>query len=284
MSVENQNAHQHLDPNIRTMAELLYSEVQGRIHACGLLEDEARSIGEPDLQYGFSLATQELLLRTAEASLKLLYLLHFNKPSGRIHSLKDLWDAFPGEVQKEVEAIYRDMTGFDEGLNFAKYDINDFQQARYPYEYLVQGQQIGIEPQSLILDCYAVLQTADKWLGAMPIWPWAGRVEITSNTLRVPLVEDGKVWVWIRDRDNPAEFRVAVIEETKGHFTWTLFYGFTDKTGRRRVIQIPREHYIEHPSRPAADSVGLCAAMIYSTCTEPKPDLVRVMQAIKDTT
>ena len=59
-----------LSPEIRQMAELLHAETVGRLYACEHLESESERIEDPRVLYGWSLLTQEVLIRLGEASLK----------------------------------------------------------------------------------------------------------------------------------------------------------------------------------------------------------------------
>ena len=70
-----------LNPEMRQMAYLLHAEVVGRLHACEHPENEVERITDHRVLYGWSLLTQEVLIRVAEATLKLLYLVHFGRPS-----------------------------------------------------------------------------------------------------------------------------------------------------------------------------------------------------------
>ena len=61
-----------LAPEIRRMEELLHTEILGRLLACEHLENEFEQIDDPRVFYGWNLLTQEVLIRLAEASFKLL--------------------------------------------------------------------------------------------------------------------------------------------------------------------------------------------------------------------
>lgn len=64
-----------IPPEIRQIAELQHAEIIGRLYACEHLENVSESIEDPRVLYGWNMLTQEVLIRAAEASLKLIYLL-----------------------------------------------------------------------------------------------------------------------------------------------------------------------------------------------------------------
>ena len=66
-----------ITPELREMAELQHAELFGRLHACEILEDGLEQIADPHVLYGWSMLTQEVLIRLGEASLKLLHILQF---------------------------------------------------------------------------------------------------------------------------------------------------------------------------------------------------------------
>ena len=55
----------------RQQAELQFAEIVGRLNACEYLENGAEHIEDQKVLYGWGLLTQEVLIRLAEATLKL---------------------------------------------------------------------------------------------------------------------------------------------------------------------------------------------------------------------
>ena len=163
---------------LRQMAELLHAEIVGRIHACERLETEIESITDPRVLYGWNMLTQEVLIRLAEASLKLLYMLCFDEEPPHGHSLAALWKKLPSEAQEEVQAKRRHFPNGDRGVSFPDYDMDDFQDVRYSFERRVGGQTMSFEPRRLYLDAFAARDAAEDWLGPITAWPWAGLVDL----------------------------------------------------------------------------------------------------------
>ena len=131
-----------IDPNIMEMARLSYSEIDGRLHACEILTEQTMTTDSPEIQFGLTTATQELLLRTAEASLKMLFMLEFNEEPKRDHDLKQIWDRLSPEMKREIEEEYQGISPFPEGANFKIYSMKDFQKAGVKRRGTIKGQII----------------------------------------------------------------------------------------------------------------------------------------------
>ena len=162
------------DPKILEMARLSYSEIEGRLLACDILMEQTMTIDDPEMQYGLTTATQELLLRTGEASLKMLFMLEFDKEPDRDHDLKQLWERLSPEMRREFDKEYQEISPFPEGAKFNAYNKKDFQRARYPYEYITKGEKVALELPQVTLECYAALSIARRWLGDTSTWAWVG--------------------------------------------------------------------------------------------------------------
>ena len=271
-------AKKQLAPEIRRMAELLHAEVVGRLYACEKLEDETERIEDSRVLYGWSLLTQEVLIRLAEASLKLLYLIHFNRPSKRGHSLVDLWAQLPKEVQQEVNVKRFDFPGGERGVSFEEYDMDDFQNVRYSHERHPGGQITAFETRRLFLDSFAVTNLAEEWLGEIRAWPWAEALSTALTGYRISPIGDGKFDVLIDHPIEPMDWAGAIIEPTGEQYVWTLYCGFTDEAGKGRSFQIPALLYEWPIEELVADSVGECAEKVYRAYQEPCYALLEATQ------
>ena len=259
-----------LDPNIRRMAELLYTENVGRLYACEHLENGIEDIEDSKILYGWNLLTQEVLIRLAETSLKLLYLLHFNKPSKKGHSLVDLWKELPESVQDEVAGKRLRYSNSERDISFVEYDKDDFSDVRYLYEdHPDSGRTIQREPRRLYLDSLAVNDLAGEWLGEIAVWPWAGMVSTALAGYRIVPRGDGNFEIVIDDPIEPMDWAGAIIEAKGEQYVWTLYCGFTDKTGKMQGFKIPALLYQWPIADLFADSVSECAEKVYRAYQEP---------------
>ena len=261
------------------MAELLHAEVVGRLHACEKLEDETERIEDPRVLYGWSLLTQEVLIRLAEASLKLLYLIHFNRPSKRGHSLVDLWTQLP----EEVNAKRCDFPGGERGVSFEEYDMDDFQNVRYSYERHFTGPITTFETRRLFLDSFVATSLAEEWLGEIEAWPWAGTISTALTGYRISPIGDGRFDVLIDHPIEPMDWAGAIIEPTGEQYVWTLYCGFTDEAGKERSFQIPAPLYEWPIEELVADTVGECAEKVYRAYQEPCYALLKAIQEAEST-
>ena len=267
-----------LSPKIRQMSELLYAEIVGRLHACAHLENGAERVEDPRVLYGWNLLTQEVLIRLAEASLKLLHLVHFNKPPERVHALADLWAQLPAEVRDAVEAKRRCFAGGERGVSFAEYDMADFQNVRYSYERLMGGQTLSFETRRLFYDAFATRDLAEEWLGEIRVWPWAGMTSPTLAGYKIIPVTNGTFEVVIEDPIEPMDWAGAVIEVQGNQYVWTLYCGFTDEAGNDRSFEIPALLYPGPIQDLFADSVERCVEKVYRAYSEPCVDLQKAVQ------
>lgn len=270
-----------LAPEVRQMAELLHAEIVGRLFACERLENENERIDDPRVLYGWNLLTQEVLIRLAEATLKLLHLLHFNRPSKRAHSLVDLWSQLPQEVQNTVEARRNDFPGGERGVSFKEFDMEDFQNVRYSYERLSGGQTISFESRRLYLDALAASSVAEDLLGEIRVWPWAGMVSPALAGYKIIPVEHGKFEILIEDPIDPMDWAGAIIEAKDGKYFWTLYCGYTDAVGGRRSFEIQALFY-SWPTRDLfADTVEDCAEKVHEAYSNPCIPLLKAIQEAK---
>ena len=271
-------AQKQIQPKIRQMTELQYSEIVGRLHACETLENEAESVDDPRVLYGWNMLTQEVLLRAAEASLKLLYLLHFEKQSKRGHDLSRLWEQLPKSVQVEVETERKDLPGGEQGVSFAEYDEDTFRDVRYSHESRLGGQSMMFEHRRLYLDCLSIASLAEKWLGEIRVWPWAGFISPDLAGYKIIPVKEGKFDVVIDNPIEPMDWAGAVIEKVQGKYSWTLYFGYTDKEGESRGFKIPSFAYQWPINELFHETVGKCAEQIHRAYQEPGPPLLAAIK------
>ena len=267
---------------IRQIAELQHAEIIGRLYACEHLENGSESIEDPRVLYGWNMLTQEVLIRAAEASLKLIYLLHFNKQSKRGHSLINLWEQLPKSVQKEVEAKLRNYPSGERGVSFTEYDTDTFQNVRYSHERLIGGQTIQFELRRLYLDCLAIADVAKEWLGEVTTWPWAGIISPALAGYKILPIRDGRFEVIIDNPIEPMDWAGAIVEAKDGKYTWTLYFGFTEKAGKKRGYKVPSLLYPWPIEELFHDSVSECAEQIYRAYQEPCPALLQAIQGAED--
>lgn len=267
-----------IPPEIRKNAELQFSEIFGRLHACQTLEEEAQRVDDSRVLYGWNMLTQEVLLRAAEASLKLLYLVHFKKQSKRGHDLSKLWAQLPESVQREVEAERKTFPGGDRGVSFAEYDMGTFQDVRYSHERLFGGKSIRFEVGRLCLDCIAIVGVVEKWLGDISVWPWAGFMDPELSGYKVIPVQEGKYDVLVENPIEPMDWAGAVIEQQQGKYIWTLYCGFVDRNGGKRSYQIPSLTYQWPIGELMHDSVIECVEQIHQAFQQPSYPLQKAIE------
>ena len=260
------------------MAELLHAEIVGRIHACERLETEIESITDPRVLYGWNMLTQEVLIRLAEASLKLLYMLCFDEEPPHGHSLAALWKKLPSEAQEEVQAKRRYFPNGDRGVSFPNYDMDDFQDVRYSFERRVGGQTMSFEPRRLYLDAFAARDAAEDWLCPITAWPWAGLVDLALAGYEIIPTGGGRFDVWVKNPIEPMDWAGAIIEPNEGRFLWTLYCGFTDSKGEKRSYKIESLHYPWPTEDLLSDTVGGCAEKIHRAYQEPCHLLLKVIE------
>ena len=268
-----------LAPEIRRMAELLHAEILGRLFACEHLENEFEQIDDPRVFYGWNLLTQEVLIRLAEASLKLLHLLHFNKPSKKAHSLVDLWSQLPEAIQDAVEAKRKGIPGGERGVSFKEFDMDDFQDVRYSHERLLGGRTISFETRRLYLDSLAVRSVAEELLGEIRVWPWAGMLSPALAGYKIIPIENERFDISIEEPIEPMDWAGAIIEANGGQYAWTLYCGFTGSDGERRSYKFPGLLYSWPLEEIMGDTVEACVEKVYEAFNDP---CVPLLTAVKE--
>ena len=267
-----------VSPRIRQMAELQHAEIVGRIHACESLETGMASITDPRVLYGWNFLTQEVLIRLAEASLKLLCMLHFDEDPPRGHSLAALWQKLPLDVKEEVQSKRLNFPNGENGVSFADYDMDDFQDVRYSFERRAGGQTMWFEPRQLYLDSFAARDVAEEWLGEVTAWPWAGFVDLALAGYKIIPTRDGKFDVWVSNPVKPMDWAGAIIEPKGEKYCWTLYCGFTDTLNKKRSYKIECLHYPWPVEYLLADSVEECAERIHRAYQEPCHALLTALE------
>ena len=251
-----------------------FAEIMGRLLACKYLEDATVQIEDHRVLYGWNLLTQEVLIRLAEAALKLIYQIYFDDKSPYGHSLKDLWGKIPVDAQEEIEAKR------GESLNFIEYDGGTFQDVRYSAERLKGGQTVRFEMRRLYLDSLAATSVAEDWLGDVRTWPWAGILDmsIAGAGYQILPLDDGRFEVWITDPIEPMEWAGAIITAKENSYVWTLYFGFVDKNGERKGYELSALYYPWPIQELFASSVAECVEKIYKAYQEPAPALIEALQ------
>ena len=258
----------------RRKAELQYAEIVGRLYACEFLENGIETIKDYRVLYGWGLLSQEVLIRIAEAALKLLFELYTGNRPPRTHSLQNLWQRLPEEVQNEVE----DQRG--EGLSFSDYDNATFQDVRYFADRRGNGQIVSFEARRLYLDSLSVTNVIKGWLGEITIWPWSGVLGKELKGYNVSPTKDHKFDVWIDDPIEPLDWAGAIIEPKGNGYVWTLYFGLTDKAGIKRSCQLPSLHYMHlwTIKELIAPTVSESVAQIRRAYSEPCVPLLKAME------
>ena len=263
----------NLSLEIRQKAELLHAEIVGRIHACEHLESEMENISDPRILYGWNLLTQEVLIRLAEASLKLLHMIYLGVEAGNIHSLADLWAKLPEDAQEEVLAKRLAYPNGETGVSFSQYDGDDFQDVRYSYQRRAGGQTMRFEPRRLFLDSFAVRDVAEDCLGEIEAWPWAGFLDLALAGYEIIPTAEGKFDVWVKNPIRPMDWAGAIIEPRDGQYSWTLYCGFTDRKGEKKSYRIESMHYSWPIDYLLSNTVEECVERIHRAYKEPSISL-----------
>lgn len=256
----------------RKQVELQFAELVGRLQACEHLEDTAEQIKDHRVLYGWNMLTQEVLIRLAEATLKLIYQLHFDRKPPRGHNLRELWDKIPKDVQHEIE------TERGQPLSFAEYHEGIFQDVRYSAERLQGGSSIRFEVRRLYLDSLASVSVAEGWLGGVKAWPWAGLLDESLAGYEITPIADGSFQVWIDDPIEPMDWAGAIIVSEEGAFVWTLYFGFTDKHGGKKSYELPSLAYPWPLEELYATSVAECVRAVHKAYQEPAPALLEALR------
>ena len=256
----------------RQQTELQFAEIVGRLHACENLENATEQIEDHKVLYGWNLLTQEVLIRLAEATLKLIYQLYFDNNPPHGHSLKDLWGKIPADAQEEIEA------NRGEPLSFIEYDGGSFQDVRYSAERLKGGRTARFEMRRLYLDSLAASSVAKDWLGDVRTWPWAGILDMSLAGYQILPLNDGRFEVWITDPIEPLDWASAIITAKDDFYVWTLYFGFVDKRGERKGYKLPAMLYPWPMQELFASSVAECIEKVYKAYQEPSHALLEALQ------
>ena len=271
-------SRKNVSPEVRQMAELQHAEIVGRIHACEHLETEMENITDPRVLYGWNMLTQEVLIRLAEASLKLLYMLCFDEKPPHGHNLATLWGRLPQEAQEEVQAKRLHFPEGDRGVSFPEYDMDDFQDVRYSFERRLGGQTMLFEPRRLYLDAFAARDVAEDWMGEITAWPWAGFVDLDLAGYEIVPIGNDRFDVRVKNPIKPMDWAGAIIEPKDDRFFWTLYCGFTNMEGEKRTYKIESLHYPWPIEDLLSDTVEGCAEKIHRAYQEPCPPLLMAIE------
>ena len=278
-----------MTPRAKKQAELLHSDVSGRLTAiCVLTESVVDGHHEISDLYGIDLSIQELQLRVAEMALKLLLVCCGTKVP-RDHGLNRLWNTLPDYIRTDVADEYRTMTHGEFGdLGFHKYEKNDFQRSRYPHEYLADGEFLTVENHYAIeLWTWAALQIATKWLGGIPILPWAGLVDTVIDRCHVSRLDGNKFMVSVQDvqeNEKPIDVRWAYVRYENDKYNWRLVYGVYDEHGVIHTFWPPTDTYMAPPSELIDDTLGMAVAKVAHAYRNPEVGLQKFMDSAKGTT
>ena len=262
----------NISQETRQQVEVQFAEIVGRLYACEHLENAAEQIEDHKILYGWNMLTQEVLIRLAEATLKLIYQIYSDDKPPHGHSLKDLWDKIPADAQREIEAER------GQSLSFAEYDGGTFQNVRYSAERLKGGLTIGFETRRLYLDSLAATSVAQAWLGGITTWPWAGILDQSLSGYQIVPMDDGSFHVWIENPIEPMDWAGAIIRAKSDRYSWTLYFGFVDKNGERIGYELPCLAYTWPIQELFAISIEECVEKIHKAYQEPSPALLKALQ------
>ena len=261
----------------RHQAELQFAEIVGRLHACEHLENGAEQIEDHKVLYGWNFLTQEVLIRLAEATLKLVYQIYFDDKPPHGHSLKNLWDKIPADAQKEIE----DKRG--QALSFEEYNSGTFQDVRYSAERLKGGQTTSFGMRRLYLDSLAATGVAEDWLGEITTWPWAAILdEVLAGYQILPMTDD-TFEVWVKEPIEPMDWAGAIITPRENVYFWTLYFGFTDRHGEKHGYELPCFAYPWPMTELFATSVVECVEKIHRAYQEPSHALRTALEEARCT-
>ena len=267
----------NISQETRQQAELQFAEIVGRLHACEHLENGAEQIEDHRVLYGWNFLTQEVLIRLAEATLKLVCQLYFDDKPPHGHSLKSLWDRIPEDAQKEIE----DRRG--EVLSFVEYDSGTFENVRYSAERLQGGETTSFQMRRLYLDSLAATGVAEDWLGEITTWPWAGILDKSLAGYQILPMTDDRFEVWIKEPLEPMDWAGAIIEPHEIGYAWTLYFGFTDRRGEKRSFSLPCCAYPWPMAELFASSIVECAEKILRAYQEPSHALQTALEEARRT-
>ena len=271
-------SQRQLSPDIRQIAELQYAEIVGRLYACEHLENEFESIQDHRVLYGWNMLTQEVLIRVAEASLKLLHMLDTDSLPPRGHSLASLWNKLSSIAKEEVLAKHRNFANGEVEISFGEYDMDDFQDVRYSFERRAGGQTMSFEHRRLYLDSLAVTSLAKEWLGEIKVWPWAGLLDPALKDYKILPIRDGRFDVLADNPIEPMDWAGAIIEPKDGKYIWTLYFGFTDSNNNRRGYKLSSLAYLWATKELLTDSISECVEQIHRAYQEPCAPLRKALE------
>ena len=261
-----------ISEEVRQQAELQFAEIVGRLHACEHLENGAEKIENHRVLYGWNFLTQEVLIRLAEATLKLVYQLYFDAKPPYGHSLKTLWDSIPADAQQEIQERRGQV------LSFEEYDSGTFQDVRYSAERLKGGQTTFFQMRRLHLDSLAAIGVAEDWLGEITTWPWAGILDEALAGYQVLPMTDDTFEVWVKEPIEPMDWAGAIITPRENVYIWTLYFGFTDRQGEKRGYELPCFAYLWPMTDLFAPSVTECVEKIRRAYQEPSQALLTALE------
>ena len=216
--------------------------------------------------------THEVLIRLAEAALKLIYQLYFDDTPPHGHDLNALWSEIPLDAQEEIEAER------GQPLSFSEYDGGTFQDVRYSAERLRGGRTVGFEMRRLYLDSLAATSVAEDWLGEVTAWPWSGILDKALVGFQILPLDDGSFEVWITDPIEPMDWAGAIITAKDSQYVWTLYFGFRDKNGKSASYKLPWVAYPWPMRELFSDSVSECVEKVYKAYQEPSRALLEALQ------
>lgn len=214
----------------------------------------------------------EVLIRLAEATLKLIYQLYFDDKSPHGHSLSDLWSKIPADAQEEIEARR------GAPLSLIEYDGGTFQDVRYSAERLKGGRTVRFEMRRLYSDSLAATSVAEDWLGDVKTWPWSGILDKALAGYRVLPLDDGRFEVWVTDPIEPMDWAGAIITAKDDLYVWTLYFGFVDKNSERAGYELPCMSYPWRMQELFASSVVESVEKIHKAYQEPSHALQKALQ------
>lgn len=83
--------------------------------------------------------------------------------------------------------------------------------------------------------------------------------------MEVRKIGDGKYELFMDDPIEPMDWAGAIIETVDSQYGWTLYWGYTDRTGRKRSFQLPGLAYPD----PLADTIEECVEKIKNAFDNP---------------
>lgn len=87
--------------------------------------------------------------------------------------------------------------------------------------------------------------------------------------MEVRKIEDGKHEVVMNPPIEPMDWAGAIVEPFGSQYAWTLYWGYTDRTGRKRGFELPGVAYPD----PLANTLEECVEKVKSAYANPAPPL-----------